>query len=282
MESGTGHFDELIGNEKFHFQLAGSELNRDAIIFSTALAKILRLNTIEYRKCVYPGEAPYIISEHVDFGRMKQGNKVINSYNLEEIKGQLEADFGKNGDAIFSQFCAMLVLDVFTLNCDRTHNNWLLDGEDILIYDYNFTFGTALLLHGVTDLGLKRMLSTGISQRLDESLISQKNSFLYNRFAGHGKLDICDLVDYTVQKANKDPACTRIGDDPIALLPCGIRLISYLAENRIAAELIDRVAALSGDEIAAAIPSDSSITMPGNSKYLSLIFGLIKEAVGIA
>lgn len=275
------HFDSEYNGRVCHFQLTDNELNQDAIIFTTTLAKILRLCTFDYRKYNCAAGKFFIYSKYVDFEKLTEGSKIINSYNIDEIRKEFIAIDKNKGAELFRQFCQMIILDTFTLNCDRTHNNWLMKNGKVLAYDYNFTFGSAELLHGVSNEGFSRMLSEGIIDGLTENLVDRNNKFLYNRFKENSRLDFIDFAEYTLEKLTHDPAHIKTGDDQegVGLIPSYKGLIQYFIENNIELDLINKVINLSAGDIFESAPSDSKINSFGNRRYLTYMFDYIKKLI---
>lgn len=274
------HFDiEIQDAGKFHFQVVDSELNRDAIIFTAALAKIAGVNTVVYNKFTTANGELFVYSEYFDLGKdWFSGDGLISSYYIEEIRNVFSSKDPINGNEKFKKFCSMIILDIFTLNCDRTHNNWLYNEKDILSYDYNFTFGTAQLLHGVSNDKLIRLLSTGITDSFDGC----KNEFLNEAFRENGKLCMDDLIRYTMQKSCKlSPAHTRSAEHgvEIGLLDSFPGLIHYFLMQNIGTELIDFYLNLSADRVFESIPEGSKIISQGNKQYLESLFDNVKYII---
>ena len=274
------HFDCEYNGDVYHFQLVDNELNQDAIIFTTTLAKTLEIYSIDYRKYNYPGEKFYVRSKYINFEKLTEGSKLINSYNIKKIREEFILANKVKGEELFRQFCQMIILDIFTLNCDRTHNNWLVEADDkILLYDYNFTFGSAGLLHGVTNRGLNILLTDGIIDKLDENLISSKNEFFYGRFKENHRLDMIDFAEYTIAKSSRDTAHTKIGDEETGLMSSCKNLIRYFLEQDIEADLINKIMNLSAETIFENVPVDSKINSCGNKKYLAYMFDYLKNLI---
>ena len=280
IDSNEAHFDCEYNGDVYHFQLVDNELNQDAIIFTTTLAKTLGIYSIDYRKYNSPGEKFYVRSKYINFKKLTEGSNLINSYNIEKIREEFISANKLKGEELFSQFCKMIILDIFTLNCDRTHNNWLVEADEkILSYDYNFTFGSADLLHGVTNQGLNILLADGIIDNLDESLISSKNEFLYGRFEKNHRLDMADFAEYTIVKSSRDTAHTKIGDEETGLVPSCKNLIRYFIKHDIEADLINKIMNLSAEIIFENVPADSKINSCGNKKYLAYMFDYLKNLI---
>jgi len=278
--SNETHFNAEYNGEICHFQLTDNELNQDSVIFTANLAKLLGLYTIDYHKYNSDAEKFYVYSKFIDFEKLTDGNVIINSYNINEIKKEFILKKGDKGENFFKQFCQMIILDIFTLNCDRTHNNWLIENDNILIYDYNFTFGSAGLLHGVTNYGLSKLLFDGINEELNENLVSDKNKFLYERFNANHGLDLIDFAEYIIQKSTRDDtAHTKADNEEIRLIPNYIKLIRYFTEENIELDLINKIMNLSAESVFESIPCDSKISSYGNQKYLSYIFNYIKNLI---
>ncbi len=275
-EEKPDHFDmDIQGEGKSHFQIVDSELNRDAIIFTTALARIAGLNTVVYHKFTADGEL-FVYSDYFNPGKdWFSGDGLIGSYDIDEIKNEFLSKAPVHGYEMFKKYCSMIILDIFTLNCDRTHNNWLYNGKDILSYDYNFTFGSAQLLHGVSNDKLIRLLSTGIT----DSFEGCKNEFLNDSFRKKGKLGTDDLIQYTMQKSCKlSPAHTRFAEHgvEVGLLDSFRGLIHYFNTQNSGTELINFYLNLTADRVFESIPEESKITLQGNKRYLESLFENVK------
>ncbi len=278
-EEKPSHFDiDIPGEGKFHFQIVDSELNRDAIIFTAALAQIAGLNTVVYHKFTTANGDLFLYSEFFDLEKAWfSGDRLISSYDIDEIKNEFLNKDPVNGYEMFKKFCSMIILDIFTLNCDRTHNNWLYNenDKDLLSYDYNFTYGTAQLLHGVSNEKLIRLLSTGIA----DSFEGCKNEFLNESFGEKGKLDIDDLILYTMQKSCKlSPAHTRLTEHgaEVGLIDSFSGLIGYFKTKNIGTDLIDFYLNLTAERVFESIPEESKIVLQGNKRYLESLFENVK------
>ena len=119
-EEKPSHFDLEIQDEgKFHFQIVDSELNRDAIVFTTALAKIAGLNTVVYQKYTTASGELFVYSDYFDMRKdWLSGDGLISSYDIDEIKNEFLSKDPINGHEKFKKYCSMIILDIFTLNCD--------------------------------------------------------------------------------------------------------------------------------------------------------------------
>lgn len=191
-ENDSIHFNIEIQNEgEFHFQKVDSELNRDSIIFTASLAKLSGLNTVIYNKYTSSSGDMFVYSQKFDEGKTwRSGDELLKSYYIEDIERAFSEIDPIDGSKMFNKYCEMIILDIFTLNCDRTHNNWFHNGKDILLFDYNFNFGSAQLLHGLNNVQLISLLSTGINDYSES-----KNKYLQTAFEKKKRLDINDLIN---------------------------------------------------------------------------------------